>query len=119
MVVLPVAPVTATTRAPVRSSARRPAVWSTATGSAATITGFLMPCTSPSIQRHADSPTTAAAAPSQRASGACWPPSASSPRIPTKRLPATTSRESTQAPSTSVSGRTRRKAGVSDASGCR
>ena len=63
-----------------------------------------MPWHSPSIQRHADSPTTAAAAPSRSASGACWPPSALSPRTPTNRLPATISRESTYAPSTSVSG---------------
>ena len=51
--------------------------------------------TSPSIHRQADSPTTAAAAPARRASGAWCPPSARSPRRPTNRLPGATSREST------------------------
>ena len=96
VVVLPVAPVIPTTRAPLRSRASRPAAWSTATGSGATSTGRRMPWHSPSIQRHADSPTTAAAAPSRSASGACWPPSALSPRTPTNRLPGTISRESTR-----------------------
>ena len=95
VVVLPVAPVTPTTRAPLRSSASRPAAWRAATGSLTTTTGRRIGCTSPSIQRQADSPTTAAAAPSRSASGACWPPSANSPRMPTNSPPSRGSREST------------------------
>ncbi len=104
VVVLPVAPVTPTTRAPLRSRAIRPAACSTASGSFVTSTGLRMACASPSIQRQADSDTTAATAPSRSASGACMPPSANSPRTPTNSAPACGSRESMNAPSISTSG---------------
>ena len=73
VVVLPVAPVMPTTFAPSCVSARRPAACSTSSGDFATITGLRIVRRSPSSHRHADSLTTAAAAPSRRASARVQP----------------------------------------------